>query len=147
MTLHRPIRDTLIAALLALSCAGPAAAQGKAGTSTAPALELNRLQAVDAGCRLHVVVSNPEPRRHDTFQLDLVVFDGDGVIARRIALDASPVRPNKTSVYAFDVEGLDCQRIGKLLLNDVIGCTTSDGGADCVAAVAVSSRAGVDFVK
>ena len=147
MTLPSSTRNALLAALIALPVAAPAAGKDEKKAPAAPALELNRLQAVDGGCRLHVVVSNTQARRHDTFQLDLVVFDGDGVIARRIALDASPVRPNKTSVYAFDVDGLDCKRIGKVLLNDVIGCAAESGGADCVAAVSVSSRAGVDFVK
>ena len=147
MTLHPPTRNALLAALLVVPGAAIAAEQDASKAPAAPALELNRLQAVDGGCRLHVVVSNTQARRHDTFQLDLVVFDGDGVIARRIALDASPVRPNKTSVYAFDVDGLDCERIGKVLLNDVIGCATETAGSDCVAAVPVSSRAGVDFVK
>jgi len=144
---QQSIGVALVAAAL-VTGAGTLDAQDKAPAApAAPALELNRLQAVEGGCRLHVVVSNPEDRRHDTFQLDLVVFDGDGVIARRIALDASPVRPRKTSVYAFDVEGLDCKRIGRVLLNDVIGCAPGEGGGDCVAAVSVSSRAGVDFVK
>ena len=96
---------------------------------------------------MHLVVTNPEARRHDSFQLDLVVFDGAGVIARRVALDVAPVRPNKTSVYAFDVEGLDCAGVGRVLLNDVLGCRAAGDGADCVSAVTLSSRAGVDFVK
>ena len=103
---------------------------------------------MDSGCRLHVVVSNPLDVRHDRFALDLVVFDSDGVIARRVALETAPVRARKTSVYAFDVKDLACERIGRLLLNDVLGCTLPEGSdADCVSGVSVSSRAGVAFEK
>ncbi|MHC5021723.1 MAG: Tat pathway signal sequence domain protein [Planctomycetota bacterium] len=144
-------RHLLLAASLGCALASGGAFAAGAGSEAqppgGPSLELNRLEGVEGGCRMHLVVSNTTERRHDSFKLDLVVFDGEGVIARRVALDVSPVRPNKTSVYAFDVDGLDCSGVGRVLLNDVLGCTAAGDGADCASAVTLSSRAGADFVK
>jgi len=130
----------IVPMLLALA-GGSAAADGLG-------LELNRLEALEQGCRLHLVLENSTPQRYAPFQLDLVVFDGDGVVARRLSLDAAPVRAGKTSVYAFDVPDFSCERFGRVLLNDVTACGVDGGEAgDCVGAVAVSSRAGVELIK
>lgn len=108
-------------------------------------LELNKLEATAEGCRIHVVVANGTPKAFDKYVLDLVMFDKDGVVARRAAVDVSPVRASKTSVYAFNVTDLACESFGKVLLNDVTGCGSE--AADCTAAVSVSSRAGIDLIK
>lgn len=128
---------TLCAAVLA--CAACAAAASEKGVG----VDLNKLEAIDQGCRMHMVVSNDTDSAFDKYVLDLVIFDGDGVIARRAALDVSPVRAGKTSVYSFDVKGVSCKGVGQVLLNDVTGC----GAADCAAGVSVTSRAGVPLLK
>ena len=136
------IRSWLSTGALALLCAGAARA------SEPITVELNRLQDLAPGCRMHLVIANPGDRRLDTFQLDLVLFGPDGVVVRRVALDASPLRAHKTSVYAFDVPDLACGGFGRVLLNDVAGCgAKGDPARDCVSAIAVSSRAGVELVK
>ena len=107
------------------------------------ALELNRLEPLAGACGMHLVLENATPAVHADLQLDLVVFGPDGVVARRVTLDASPVRAHKTSVFAFDVGDLACSAFGRVLLNDITGC----GVADCVTPMAVSSRSGVELVK
>jgi hypothetical protein len=71
----------------------PAAQTGSDGIS----LELNKLEKSEKGCRAYVVVSNTTQTAYDAFKLDLVLFQTDGVIGRRFALDLAPVRPDKST--------------------------------------------------
>lgn len=129
-----------------------AAALALAATVAAPALaadavsiELNRLEQRDGACRVSLVVGNPGDTAFDSLKLDLVFFDRQGVISRRLAVEAGPLRAAKTTVKLFDASETPCDGVGRLLLNDVTAC---GGEADCLAAVKISSRVkDVEFVK
>lgn len=131
------------------------AGQTETPASTAPAsdessisLELNKLEDSDKGCRAYVVVSNPSAKAFDAYKLDLVMFQKDGVIGRRFALDLAPLRPSKRSVKLFELDGTKCEDIGSFLVNDVMECR-SDGGAadDCLARMKVNSLTKVEISK
>lgn len=129
--------------------AGATAATGAAAPAPAgPTVELNRLEDAGAGCRLTLVVANPGPQRFEELKLDLVLFDPDGVVARRLAVETGPVRANKTVVRLFDAADLSCAKIGRLLLNDVVACADESGPvAGCVDRIATTSRAAVPFER
>ena len=111
-------------------------------------IELNRLEERTGGCRVHLVLNNPSARSYSSYRLDLVIFASDGVIARRLALETAPLRANKTMVKEFELAGLACRGVGRVLLNDVPACVSGDGNMDdCVASTRVSSRASAAFVK
>ena len=138
---ERLVRGTIggmiLASLLLAGGAGPgSAAEGGVG------IELNKLEAADDACRIYTVFENRGATSYDSFKIDLVLFGTDGVIARRLAVQAGPLRPSKTSVKLFDIPGLTCDRIGSVLLNDVMECQ-SGGTAqpDCISATEVTSRA------
>jgi len=116
--------------------------------SDALRIELNRLEERGDGCRVHLVLENTSARVYTSYQLDLVIFAVDGVIARRLALETAPLRANKTVVKEFELAGLSCERVGRILLNDVSACVSDAGERnDCVTATRVSSRASAPFVK
>jgi hypothetical protein len=159
MTWSRPVsamnQKTIFAAVAACCLV---AAFAHAQDTTPPAqpessgdgvsLELNKLEKSDKGCRAYVVVTNPTSTTYDAFKLDLVLFQTDGVIGRRLALDLSPVRPDKRSVKLFDLEGAKCEDIGSFLVNDVLDCKTSAGPAtDCLARLKVKSLTKVEISK
>ena len=134
----------LLAALLG---AGPALA---APTTTAAglSLELNKLETVDKGCRAYMVINNASETGWQALKLDLVLFQPDGVIGKRIALDLAPVRAAKRSVKLFDFDGLTCDKIGSILVNDATECRTDAGPIDdCLPGIAVSSLASVKLSK
>ena len=111
-------------------------------------IELNRLEQRGDGCRVHLVLENKSPRAYSSYQLDLVIFSADGVIARRLALETAPLRANKTMVKEFELTDLTCKRVGRILLNDVSVCASDAGNIDdCVTATRVSSRGSVSFTK
>ncbi len=111
-------------------------------------VELNRLEERGDGCRVHLVLENKSPRAYTSYQLDLVIFSSDGVISRRLALETAPLRANKTMVKEFELVGLHCKGVGRILLNDIPACASDAGEMDdCVTTTRVSSRTTVAFVK
>lgn len=111
-------------------------------------VELNRLEERAGGCRVHLVLENTSPHAYTSYQLDLVIFSSDGVISRRLALETAPLRANKTMVKEFELAGLSCKGVGRILLNDILACASDAGEMDdCVTTTRVSSRATVALVK
>lgn len=114
-------------------------------------LELNRLEPVTApaeGCRIWMMLANdaPDSAAINALRLDLVVFGADGQIARRAAVELAPIGAGRTAVRLFDLAGLPCDRISRLLVNDVLACRI-DGAevADCADRLRPSSRAAIRF--
>lgn len=140
------IRYVIVPVVLfaALAAAPPATRAGGDGVH----IELNRLEERAAGCRVHLVLENAAARAYTSYRLDLVIFDGDGVIARRVAVETAPLRASKTMVKEFELADLPCARVGRILLNDVTQCASAAGDLEnCVAATRLSSRSAVAFVK
>jgi len=111
-------------------------------------LELNKVEDTKDGCRVYLVFENGTPVNYEGYKLDFVMFGRDGVIARRLALEASPLKANKTTVKLFDVAGLVCADLGAILINDVLACQS--GGqerADCISSLATASRTAVSLKK
>ncbi|MGK7870731.1 Tat pathway signal protein [Falsiroseomonas sp. E2-1-a20] len=134
-----------IIALTLLALSSPA------GAETVLPLELNRLEPVTGateGCRIWMVLANdaPEATAIASLRLDLVVFGAEGQIARRAAVELAPVGAGRTAVRLFDLAGLACDRIGRLLVNEVLSCRI--GGTEvghCADLIRPSSRAGIRF--
>lgn len=123
---------------------------GAAAAVDAPGLrvELNRLEPVGDACRVYLVLANGTADSFNAFKLDLVLFDTDGVIARRLAVEAAPLRAEKTSVKLFDLDALACDRVGSVLVNDVLACGTAAGPVeDCVGRIETASRTAAKLVK
>ena len=125
--------------------AAVAALASPASAASGVSIELNRLEPKDAACRVSLVVANSGEKAIDSLKLDLVFFDKEGVISRRLAVEAGPLRPTKTTVKLFDASETPCDGVGRVLLNDVTSC---GGEQDCLAVVQTTSRVkGVEFGK
>jgi hypothetical protein len=112
------------------------------------AIELNKLEPNGQACRAYLVLKNAGDRQFDSLKLDLVMFDRDGIVAKRLAVQAAPLPAGKTSLKVFDIEERDCAEIGSILLNDIMACEPlPEGEGGCLALVAASSRGGVPFIK
>jgi hypothetical protein len=133
------MKQLILAAALAAG-ATPSAAQ----QAELVEIELNKLEPRDGGCQAYLVTRNPGPVAHDSLRLDLVLFDRDGVIAKRLAVEAGPLPAEKTVVKAFVAEGLACEDVGAALLNDVLSC---GGDSPCLDAVRVTARPPLSFTK
>jgi len=110
-------------------------------------IELNKLEPRSSACRAYLLFKNGTDRTFSDFKLDLVLFDHDGIIANRIAVNIAPLRAGKTNVKLFDIDGMECSNIGRVLLNDVIACQDDKGErTDCVTLIEPASRAKAPLV-
>lgn len=125
----------------------PAEAASKASTDGV-ALELNKLEASDKGCRAYVVINNKTDKTFQSYKIDLVLFQTDGIIGRRFSIDLAPLRPKKRSVKLFDIDGMSCDKIGSLLINDVMECKSEPESADsCLRDLSTTSLTNVQLSK
>ncbi|MDD9904666.1 MAG: Tat pathway signal protein [Rhodospirillaceae bacterium] len=132
-----------IALLAALNLVSPAIA-AEDGIS----LELNSAKTVSEACETSFVVRNGLPHTLDRFQLDLYVFDTDGVIKSRSTIDLAPLRANKSTVLAFRLHAAPCASVSKVLVNDIPLCRAESGTVlDCLAGLSVSSRHSIELAK
>lgn len=111
-------------------------------------VELNKLEPHEDACRAYLVFDNTASSVYESLKLDLVMFDPDGVISRRLAVEGAPLAADKTTVKLFDIAGVACADIGRVLLNDILACRDDAGEHDdCLSRLQLESRAGVPFVK
>jgi hypothetical protein len=102
-------------------------------------VELNSIEGADNNrCRLNFVVQNKSRVAIESMKLDLVGFDTEGGIVRRLITEMGPVRAAKTVVRAFIVD-IDCHQLGAVLVNDVPACAPGEPGA-CLDGLGLSSR-------
>ncbi|WP_462329210.1 Tat pathway signal sequence domain protein [Thiohalocapsa halophila] len=146
----RALACALAVASIALVPAMPAAASTETDAEPPDAIEieLNKLEPAADACRPYLVFHNRGETALDALTLELVLFDADGFILRHFTLDAAPLAAGKTSVKLFEIPGVACSAIGRILLNQVTACAGSDGALDhCLQRIRAASRLPVDFFK
>lgn len=140
-----------LTALFLLAGLSPLAAQDALAQNASPLrVELNRLEAREGACRVWMVLNNGGAEALDPLRLDLVIFGKDGVVSRRLAVDAGPLPAARTVVRLFDLTGQGCDTVGSVLLNDILVCGSQEANARnaCVARLVLASRvSGVTFDK
>ncbi len=138
----------IVAAVALSAAAGSITAQAADAPASGTSLELNKLETTDKGCRAYVVVNNTTDVSYPAYKLDIILFQSDGVIGKRFALDLSPFKSQKKSVKLFDLEGVACDKIGSFLINEVMECKTDDGPAtDCLQRLTTSTLTKVQLSK
>jgi hypothetical protein len=126
-------------------------AQGEPATAAGPAggdihLELNKLQQVDSSCDTFFVVRNNTATDIDLLSIKAYLFDGDGIIIVTPVLYSFAGLPaGRSKVYSFNLRDLQCDRIGRWLVNEVVDCNSAaeipiEGCADLIT---TSSRSDV----
>lgn len=112
------------------------------------AVELNALKPTETACQMALLFTNGLTIDVDALALDLVVFNGNGVMDRIIRVKSSDVPAGRKRLKLFNLEGLDCAAIGSILVNDVTGC--EGAGIDtktCADAVQASYKTTVPFMR
>lgn len=133
------------AATLALLLCSPALAQAPASAPSL-VLELNALQPAEAGCRVTFLATNRLGGRLDRAAVELALFDAAGTIDRIVTLDFKDLSADKTKVLQFELAGLQCDGLGRLLVNDITACEGAISPPTiCLDALETSTRLDVDF--
>lgn len=134
-------RIALAALAAAFAMPAPAAEPAKI------AVEFNDLQPADDGCRAVFVLNNGLDTPLDELTLRVVAFDKDQHATLFLSLATGALPSGKTRILRFALgEGVACDGISRLVLDDVTAC--NGAGVDpstCLAAISLSSRAGLPF--
>ena len=140
------MRVTGIVATLFCCWSELAVAQASPPPQRGIALELNRLEAVGSSCRGYFVARNNFDRVTEV-RLDVFLFDRQGIILRRVGLTFPDLPAQRTKVVLFDLADAPCSELGRLLVNEVIGCTSAGGQPvnECPNSIVTSSRANIEF--
>jgi hypothetical protein len=121
----------------------PAMAAGPGGI----AVEFNDLQPAEKGCRAVFVLNNGLDKPLADLTLRVVAFDKDQRAKLFLSLSTGALPQGKTRVLRFDLgDNVACTSIGRLVLDDVTKCEGAGlDPASCLAAIRVTTRAGVPF--
>jgi hypothetical protein len=126
----RSVAASIIALSLLAALPAPAAEQNVR-------VELNAFESTDTQCRMTFVIENKSAAL-ESLKLDLVVFNSESVVYRRLITEMGPVRGGRTIVKTFAID-TKCAQVGAVLVNDVSACTPGEPNA-CLDGLALSSR-------
>ncbi|KZK75552.1 hypothetical protein PsW64_05460 [Pseudovibrio sp. W64] len=111
------------------------------------ALQLNKAETTQNGCRVSLLVRNHLKDEINQLALDLVVFDSAGGIADFLSMKTGRLPSGKTRVQQYDLPSSSCADISSLLINDVSQCEGAENvsPASCLDSLNVSSRAAIEL--
>ena len=133
---------------LALVAAMGWQAAGHAQEDGALTIELNKMEDTAQGCLSSFVFDNRTGHQLSRFQIDLVVFDADGIAAKQMLLDMAPLYEDKKTLASFLLDETACDKIGSILVNSVPRCENGSGNeVGCVDLLEVSSRSQVPLER
>ena len=101
-------------------------------------LELNAVENANNRCMLTFLIESKTSKAIDSLKLDLVQFNLESVMQRRMIIEMGPIRGMRTIVRTFPIEG-ECGQIGAILVNDIAACSVGDPG-ECMDGLTLSSR-------
>jgi hypothetical protein len=106
-------------------------------------IELNRIDPIEGGCRLTFLAQNALGADLQTLSLETVLIDRDGRV-ERLTLFAFGALPNGIPrVRQFDIQGLACDHLGRVLINGIAECSA---GAACAEGLRPTSRTEIEVI-
>lgn len=136
-----------VACLMLLASPFIAAAQeAEAEQETRLAIELNALAPSERGCRVTFVAANHLEGDLDRAAYELAFFDTDGLVARLAVVDFLDLVQGRTKVRQFEFAGMDCDAIGRILINDLAECAGIGVEAtDCMGRLTLDNKTSIQF--
>ncbi len=139
----KPIRKVLAAGLCALPLH---AGNAMAGDSHSLVFELNNARQAGGNCRLSFVIQNKMPAAIEALSLEIVLFNKQGRVDRFLKLKAGALPRGKIRVKQFDLKGLACGEVSKILINEIAECKGKGlSPAACAGALSISSRTPIEL--
>lgn len=127
----------------------PAAAQDAApqvAANSSLSLELNALQPSERGCRVTFLVSNELGKELSQVAFELALFTKAGMISRLTVVDFKELPVGKTKVRQYDLPKLDCNDVGRVLVNNTTQCVGDRVEADaCIRQLKTKTATEVTF--
>jgi hypothetical protein len=123
-------------------------AAGHAQEDGALTIELNKMEDTAQGCLSSFLFDNRTGHQLSRFQIDLVVFDPEGIAAKQMLLDMAPLYADKKTLASFLLDETTCDKIGSILVNSVPRCENGSGNeVGCIDLLEVSSRSQVPLER
>jgi hypothetical protein len=137
---------TVFALLASLSAVRAQTPPESAPPASELTVELNALQDAQGNCRVTFLATNGFDVSLQRASLETAFFDASGTIDRIVTLDFEELTPGKTKVLQFELAGLDCTRVGRVLINDFTACDGEGLTPDaCLAALVTNVRPDITF--
>lgn len=135
MMLHK----TLCLAFCAISVAAQAAAE-----DGVLRVELNTAETTDTACRLSFLIENTHGTDITQAVYETVLFNADGAVNQLTLFDFGTLPTGRPRVRQFEVPGLACTDLSRLLINGASTCEAGELGADiCTTTLSLSSRTSI----
>lgn len=136
----------LSAAVAMIAAGGVSAQEETSSPASVLSLELNGAQPSDKGCRLTFVVNNNLGSNLSKAAFEIALFNEDGVVDRLTVLDFKDLPEGKTKVTRFDLSGLDCAKVSRVLVNSATECT-GEGvePSACLGQLKTQSKTAISF--
>lgn len=110
-------------------------------------LELNTMQDTEGACRLSFVADNRLDTDIEKAVFETVIFDGSNGVVTLSLFDFQNLPKGRPRVRQFDVAGIACGSIGRVLINGANTCTANGTASDmCDSALSTSSRIDVELL-
>ncbi|WP_336056674.1 hypothetical protein [Nitratireductor sp. CH_MIT9313-5] len=135
----RTLASILMAA--AMLTAAPAHAQEEQQKLS---IELNGVAAVENGCRLTFVASNTLKQDITKAAYEFAIFNSKGLVERLSVLDFQDLPAGRTKVRQFDIGGIACENLSRILVNEAKSCEGASADV-CLGQLEASSKADIDF--
>lgn len=109
-------------------------------------LQLNAAQPSQKGCRFTFVVANRLGAELSKAAFEIALFDDQGVVQTLTVLDFNALQAGKTKVARFDLPGIDCGKVSRVLVNHATECVGQGiEAADCIRKLKPSSKTTIEF--
>ncbi len=123
----------LVLALAAAVASAPARGQDATPPDPALTLELNGAQPSEKGCRLTFLVKNDLGPDLSEAGFEIALFDEQGVVTT-------------LAVTRFDLSGIDCGKLSRVLVNHATQCKGSAvEPATCMRGLKTATRTAIEF--
>ena len=146
--LTKTILALVTSGLLAAASCVPAFAQD-AGAAPATAarklnVELNALAPSQKGCMMTFVAENDTAAPINKISFELAFFNDKNAVDRVTVLDFRDLPLGKKRVRQFDMSGVKCETVSRIIINDTPVCDGPAAG-ECKAALTTRSQTSVPF--
>lgn len=109
-------------------------------------LELNNMSPNKSACRVSFLIRNGFDKAITKSAFELVLFGKDKRTLRIVVVKPGLLPPSKSRVKQFDLKGVNCTQVARVLLNDVRECDGEGlNPAMCLTASKPSSLLSVPF--
>lgn len=108
-------------------------------------LELNTAADTDGGCRLTFLADNRLGGDLSALVFETVFIRSDGLVDRLTLLDFRDLPQGRTRARQFDLPGLTCDSLGRVLLNAAAQCSGAGvAPGACMSGLRLTSRVGIE---